>query len=67
MALNELPGRAHLQAAMEMALVVALDPEREHLQHSCGIWSGLDSCVVALEGFDEGFADAIALGAPHWG
>src|SRR5579872_3191260 len=52
---------------MWMVLVVVLDPKREHLQHGCGIWSGLDPGVVALEGFDEGLADAVALGASHRG
>src|ERR1700761_8266747 len=52
---------------MGMMLVVIIDPERKHLQHGCGIWSGLDPGVVALEGFDERLADAIALGAPHRG
>lgn len=38
-----------------------------HLQHGRGIWSGSDPGVVPLEGFDEGLADAIALGASHRG
>src|SRR5215813_10585193 len=52
---------------MGVILVVVIDPTWEHLQHGCGIWSGLDPGVVALECFDEGLADAIALGASHWG
>ena len=52
---------------MGMILVVVVDPERKHLQHGCGIWSGLDPGVVAFEGFDERLADAIALGASHRG
>src|ERR1700722_1358386 len=52
---------------MGMVLVIVVDPKWNHLQHGCGVWSGLDAGVIALEGFDEGLADAIALGASHRG
>jgi hypothetical protein len=52
---------------MWVVLVVVLYREWDHLQHGCGIWSGLDPGVVAFEGFDECFADAVALGASHRG
>src|SRR5215469_6542982 len=52
---------------MWVVLVVVLYPEWDHLQHGCGISSGLDPGVVALEGFDECFADTVALGASHRG
>jgi len=50
---------------MGMMLVVVIDRTGEHLQNGCGIGSGSDFGVVALEDFDEGLADAIALGASH--
>jgi hypothetical protein len=44
-------------------VVAVIDPKWEHLQHGCSICSGLDPGVGALECFDEGLADPIALRA----
>lgn len=48
-----------------MVAVVVIYPEWNHLQYGRGVWSELDPGVVALECFDEGLADAVALGASH--
>ena len=48
---------------MGMDGVVVLEPGGRLLQNGDGIGAGGHADVVALDGFDEGLADAIALGA----
>jgi hypothetical protein len=42
---------------------VILEPGRQLLEDDGGVWPGIYSSIAALEGFDEGFADAVAFGA----
>jgi hypothetical protein len=67
MALNELSWGEHSQAAMGVDLVVILDPAGQLLEDGQGVGTGLDAGVVALEGFPERLADAVALWAAHGG
>jgi hypothetical protein len=43
--------------------VVVLEPGGDLLQDGDGVWPRVHTGIVALEGFDEGLADAIAFGA----
>ena len=43
--------------------VVVLEPGGDLLQDRDGVWPGVHTGVVALEGFDEGLADAVAFWA----
>jgi hypothetical protein len=46
---------------------VVVDPSRQLLHASEGIWTRLDPRVIAIKGFGEGLADTVALRAANWG
>jgi hypothetical protein len=43
--------------------VVVLEPGGDLLEDGDGVWPRVHAGIVALEGFDEGLADAVAFGA----
>jgi hypothetical protein len=45
-----------------VALVVVIEPPGDLPEHGSGIRQSMDASVVALEGFDEGFSDAVRRG-----
>ncbi len=47
--------------------VIVLDPGGKLLQDGEGVRAGLDAGIIALEGFDECLADAVALRTAHRG
>jgi hypothetical protein len=60
---DELTRRAHAQAGVGMDGVVILEPGGPLLEDGDGVRPRLHAGIVALERFDEGLADAVALGA----
>ena len=54
-----------MQAAVWVILVVVVDPTLKLLQECEGIRTRLDASIISFQGFDEGFADAIAFRAAN--
>jgi len=46
--------------------VVVLEPVRELLEDSVGIWAGVHPDIVALESLHEGLAEAVGLPREKW-
>lgn len=49
-----------------MDFVVIVEPYSHQVQGGLGIWKNGVPRVIALQCFDEGFGDAIALGRTNW-
>jgi hypothetical protein len=50
---------------VRVILVIVVDPRWKLLQDGEGIRTRLDANIISLEGFHEGFADAIAFRAAN--
>jgi hypothetical protein len=51
---------------MRVYVIVILEPGWQLLHDGDGIWPWVYAGIVALEGFDEGLADAVAFRASDW-
>jgi hypothetical protein len=51
---------------MWMYVIIILEPSWQLLHDGDGIWPWVYAGIVALKGFDEGLADAVAFRASDW-